>query len=327
MKTNSKTGAVKHLVILTLFLNCIAVTAKSQFYYHNNYRSDHQWEADINVGLSNFLGDVGGNKGKGTLFLKDINMPSTKLFYGANITYYPNQWLGIRGSFNIGNVQGYDSLIKTTTSVEADRKKRNLGFRSPIREGMLSFEIYPLAFISRKESFFNANFRPYFFGGIGGFYFNPQAQYTDGNGRKRWVDLKPLRLEGEGMAEYPNRKEYSNYAVCIPFGFGFKYFLNDNIYVGAEVMQRYTFTDYVDDVSTTYINPALFSKYLTKDQVPIAQQLMYKRWEMVNRPVSDFIGKAKGDDTNKDYYLSVFFKLGIRFGGRDSDMSCPRGAF
>lgn len=327
MKTNSTTGAVKHFVTFSVFLSCIAFSAKSQFYYHNNYRSDHQWEADVNIGPSNFLGDVGGGKGKGTLFLKDINTKSTKLFYGANITYYPNQWLGIRASINTGNIQGYDSLIKTNTSVEANRKKRNLGFRSPITEGLLSFEIYPLAFITRKESFFNANFRPYVFAGIGGFHFNPQAQYTDGNGKKTWVDLKDLHLEGQGFAEYPNRKEYSNYAVCIPFGLGFKYFLNDNVYVGAEIMQRYTFTDYVDDVSNTYIDPALFSKYLPKEKVAIAQQLMYKRGEIVNRPVSDFIGQARGDVNNKDYYLSVFFKLGIRFGGRDSDMSCPRGAY
>ncbi len=326
MKSNPR-NAVRHFTILLMLLGCTGLTANAQLFYNNNYRSDRQWEADINIGPSNFLGDVGGNKGKGTLFLKDINMKSTTLFYGANLTYYPNQWLGIRASFNIGSVQGYDSLIKSQNTEELDRKKRNLGFRSPIREGLLSFEIYPLAFITRKESFFNANFRPYFFAGIGAFYFNPQAQYKDPTGKKTWVDLKPLRLEGQGMAEYPDRKEYSNYAVCIPFGLGFKYFLNDNVYVGAEVMQRYTFTDYVDNVSTTYIDPSLFAKYLPKDQVPIAQQLMYKRGEIVNRPVTDFIGKARGDATNKDYYLSVFFKLGVRFGGRDSDMSCPRARF
>lgn len=326
MKTNC-INAIRHSVTLLTLVCCFSITAKSQLFYNNNYRSDRQWEADINIGPSNFLGDVGGNKGKGTLFLKDLNMQSNKVFYGANLTYYPNQWLGIRASFNVGNIQGYDSLIKSSNTEELDRKKRNLGFRSPIKEGLLSFEIYPLAFISRKESFFNSNFRPYFFAGIGGFYYNPQAQYTDATGKKTWVDLKPLRLEGQGMAEYPNRKLTSNYAVCIPFGFGFKYFLNDNVYVGAEIMQRYTFSDYVDDVSNTYINPDLFAKYLTKDKAAIAQQLMYKRGEIVNRPVTDFINKARGDASDKDYYLSAFFKLGIRFGGRDSDMSCPRSRF
>jgi hypothetical protein len=312
---------------ILVFASLAPNRAKAQFYYHNNYRSDHQWETDINVGLSNFLGDVGGNKGAGTLFLKDINTKATTLFYGANITYYPNQWLGIRASFNIGSLTGADSLIKSGSSVEQDRKKRNLSFKSPIKEGLLNFEIYPLAFLVRKESFFNANFRPYIFAGIGGFYYNPQAQYTDGNGRKTWVDLKDLHLEGQGFAEYPDRKQYSNYAVCIPFGFGAKYFLNDNVYVGIEAMQRYTFTDYIDNVSTTYINPNLFDKYLPKGQAAIAKQLMYKRGEIVNRPVTDFIDRQRGDASNKDYYLSVFFKLGIRFGGRDSDMSCPRARF
>ncbi|MEI2711690.1 MAG: hypothetical protein V9E96_22150 [Chitinophagaceae bacterium] len=60
-------------------------------------------------------------------------------------------------------------------------------------------------------------------------------------------------------------------------------------------MQRYTFTDYVDDVSTTYIDPNLFAKYLPKEQVPIAQQMMFKRGLINNRPVTDFVGKDRGD--------------------------------
>ncbi|MBC7586981.1 MAG: hypothetical protein H7178_01375, partial [Chitinophagaceae bacterium] len=55
MRTNS-TGAAKHIVTLTVSLCCFTFAASSQFYFHNNYRSDHQWEVDANVGLSNFLG-------------------------------------------------------------------------------------------------------------------------------------------------------------------------------------------------------------------------------------------------------------------------------
>lgn len=304
----------------------VATQSQAQIYYNDFVRSDHQWEIDINVGPTVFLGDVGGNKGKGTLFIKDINPAATNIFYGANVTYYPNQWLGIRGSLNTGKLAGFDSLITNQGSVEINRKNRNLGFRTNITEVNVAVEIYPTAYFTRRESFFNNKLRPYFTVGLGAFRFNPQGIYEDQvSGKKTWVDLKPLRLEGQGMSEYPNSKEYSNTSLQIPFGFGIKYFINDKWYLGAEMMQRYTFTDYVDDVSGKYIDPSLFSKYLPKDQVAIAQQMMYKRALVNSRPVSDFVGKDRGDASNKDYYLSVFLKLGFKFGERDTDMSCPGG--
>lgn len=323
MKSNFLT-----LIMRMVFCSIVILQSNkstSQIYYSDFVRSDRQWEFDVNIGATNFLGDVGGGKGKGTLFLKDLNLKSTNLFYGANLTYYPNQWLGIRGNFNIGKLSGFDSIIKIQGSVERNRKNRNLGFRTNIAEVNLAFEVYPTAYLVRRESFFNNKLRPYFTVGIGAFKFNPQGIYEAPNGTKTWVDLKPLKLEGQGMAEYGNRKEYSNIALQIPFGFGIKYFINEQWYLAAEIMQRYTFTDYVDDVSKTYIDPALFAKYLPKDQVAIAEQMMFKRALVNNRPVSEFVGKERGDASNKDYYLSLFVKLGFRFGARETDMSCPSG--
>jgi len=53
--------------------------------------------------------------------------------------------------------------------------------------------------------------------------------------------------------------------------------------------------------------------------------MMFKRALVNNRPVTDFVGKERGDDTNKDYYMSLFLKVGFRFGSRDTDVSCPTG--
>lgn len=296
--------------------------AQAQIYYNDFVRSDRQWEFDFNTGPSTFLGDVGGGKGKGTMFLKDVNTQTVSIFGGVGVTYFPNQWLGIKLNFDQGKVSGFDSLIRNQRSDEVSRKKRNLSFRSNISELNLSFEFYPTAYLVRKESFFNNKLRPYLSIGIGAFHFNPQGVYDAPDGSKRWVDLKPLRLEGEGMAEY-DVKEYKNIALQMPLGFGLKYFINDRWYIGAEVLQRFTFTDYVDDVSQKYIDPALFSKYLPKDQVAIAEQMMFKRALVANnRPVSEFIGKERGDATDKDYYISAFLKVGFKFGERDTDVSC-----
>lgn len=322
---NSKFYTLFMRMVICSTIVLLTTKAQSQIYYNDFVRSDHQWEFDVNVGPTNFLGDVGGGKGKGTLFLKDLNAAVTNIFYGVNATYYPNQWLGIRASLNTGKLSGFDSLIKDQGSVELNRKNRNLGFRTNITEFNIAMEVYPTAYFSRRESFFNNKLRPYFTVGIGAFTFNPQGIYQDPSGAKTWVDLKPLRLEGQGMSEYPDSKEYSTTAIQIPFGFGIKYFFNDKWYLGGEIMQRYTFTDYVDDVSGKYIDPANFAKYLSKEQVPIAQQMMYKRALVNSRPVTDFIGKDRGDASNKDYYLSFFLKLGFKFGERDTDQSCPGG--
>ncbi len=102
--------------------------------------------------------------------------------------------------------------------------------------------------------------RPYVFAGFGVYHFNPQGSLTDANGNVTWYDLKPLRTEGEGMAQYPNRKEYSLTQFNVPMGAGIKYFLSHKTTIGLEVSYRQTFTDYIDDVSTNYIDPKYFDK-------------------------------------------------------------------
>lgn len=323
MNAKFKTQIMRWVICSTVVL--LTQATQAQIYATNFVRSERQWELDVNIGPTIFLGDVGGGKGKGTLFIKDVNPATTNISYGVNVSYYPKSWLGFRANINKGAVAGFDSLITAKGSVEINRKNRNLGFRSEIVEANFSVEMYPFSFFVNEESFFNNKLRPYFTVGIGAFHFNPQGVYEEANGKKSWVDLKPLHLEGQGFSEYPNRKEYNNVAIQIPFGVGIKYFINDQWYIGGELMQRYTFTDYVDDVSTTYIDPNLFAKYLPKEQVPIAQQMMFKRGLINNRPVTDFVGKDRGDSKNNDYYMSLFFKVGFRFGGRDTDMSCPGG--
>ena len=82
-------------------------------------------------------------------------------------------------------------------------------------------------------------FRPYGITGVGGFRFNPKAYYyPDPNNLnvKELVELRPLRLEGQGMSQYPERKEYNLTQLEIPMGAGFKYYIKENTYIGLEVL-------------------------------------------------------------------------------------------
>ncbi len=136
-------------------------------------------------------------------------------------------------------------------------------------------ELYP-TFFMEKYSGLLGKLRPYGIVGIGAFRYNPQGLYFEPNGSSKWVDLRPLKLEGQGMTEYPDRKPYNLTQIEIPMGFGAKYYIKENMYIGFEILHRKTFTDYVDDVSTRYIDPAYFDLYLTPEQAMMAKQLAFR---------------------------------------------------
>ena len=278
---------------------------------------------EIGVGLGPlfFLGDLGGNQGVGTRFVKDVNFPVTKMAKGIYANIYPTEWLGFRVAFNQGRLEGYDSLIKSKGGAEDARFDRNLQFRSNLLEAYVAAEFYPTVFIEKYDGL-QGKLRPYGLIGIGAFKFNPQGKYYAPDGSAKWVDLKPLRTEGQGMAEYPERKEYSLISLEIPVGAGFKYYLKENLFVGLEVMHRKSFTDYVDDVSTNYIDNNYFGQYLSAEQAAMANQLHYREGFTPGGPQRRANpGEQRGNPKQNDSFFSSI----IRFGWRLNDSNSPNG--
>ncbi|MBS1921129.1 MAG: hypothetical protein JST17_12830 [Bacteroidetes bacterium] len=284
-------------------------------------------EIGLGLGPSFFLGDLGGTRGIGRTFVKDVNFPFTKLMKGIYINVYPTEWLGFRIAANLGELEAFDSIITNHGGEELERKKRNLDFRSKLSEAYVAAEIYPTVFLEKYDGLLH-KLRPYGVCGIGVFHFNPQGIYIAPNGAQSWVYLKPLMLEGQGMSEYPDRKPYSLTQLEIPMGFGLKYYIKENMYIGFEILHRKTFTDYIDDVSKTYIDPSLFDKYLTPSQAVIARQLEYRENIInpsVNRP---YINEQRGDPSQNDAFFSGILRFGWRLGGtQDSrikkQLKCP----
>ncbi len=286
-------------------------------------------EIGIGLGPAFFLGDLGGTTGEGRTFIKDVNLPLTKLSKGAYINIYPTEWLGFRLALNHTKLEGYDSIINNKGGAERHRKNRNLAFQSDVTEAYLAAEFYPTVFFEKYDGL-QGKLRPYGVIGIGAFRYNPKANYRNPNGYNELVELKPLRLEGQGMAEYPQKKEYSLTQLEIPMGFGAKYFIKENMYVGFEVLHRKTFTDYMDDVSTSYIDPIHFSNYLTPEQVTMAYQLHY-RGDIINPQTRAAVGEQRGDPTENDAFFSTILRFGWRLNGNNSpngraarQMKCPK---
>lgn len=299
----------------------LLVSASSYISSYSQYtESSSVFEAGISMGPTNFLGDLGGNVGKGTKFIKDNNFPMTKFMFGAYISYQPNEWLGFRLAINRGTLEGDDAIIKGKGGYEEARKYRNSNFRSRLTEGMLLAEIYPTVFLESDPTDVFGRIRPYLIGGVGVFHFNPQG--TDPL-TKEWVNLRPLHTEGQGFAGYPTRKEYKLTQLNVPLGFGAKYFLSESVNLGLEVLHRTTFTDYIDDVSTTYIDPSSFYAQLPLAQAQLAQRMANKSGNNgASTPYA--VGSKRGTATNNDAYFSVNVKLGFRLGQGNSSNSSTR---
>ncbi len=269
-----------------------------------------------------FLGDLGGAAGIGKTFIKDIDYPLTKLSKGIFVGVAPREWIGFRVAFNTGVLEGDDKEAPNKGGDEVTRLQRNLNFSTRIWEAYGAVEFYPSVFLEQYEDL-KGKLRPYGIVGVGVYHFNPKTQDKNGN----WVALQPLHTEGQGFPEYPDRKVYNLTQMEVPIGFGFKYYLKENMFIGLEVLHRKLFTDYVDDVSTNYIDPIYFNQYLSPANAALARQLNYRgtySWA-TTRP-SSIVGEKRGDPKQNDAYFSTILRLGWRLNETSSavrQLRCP----
>ncbi|HMR92469.1 MAG TPA: DUF6089 family protein [Chitinophagaceae bacterium] len=270
--------------------------------YYYNYLS---WEAGLSSGMMNAFTDLGGKKGNGKGFIKDLNWNMSRPALGFYLMANYKEAVGMRAEATFGEVQGYDSVLKSSDPSLSGRYGRNLSFRSKITDLQLAFEVHPLFFKWYDEDQ-SPYWSPYIVAGIGFFRFNPQGKLGD-----TWHDLQPLRLEGQGFAEYPDRKPYKLGQLNIPIGAGVRYEISSLLHARLEVVHRLLFTDYLDDVSTSYIDPAYFSNYLLPGKTGLAQSL-YSRMDELQPGYMPREGQQRGDPKDKDAFFTIQLKLGVR---------------
>lgn len=313
---------MKRIVPVARVIVIIVITVSYSFKsFSQSILIRNKVEVGIGLGPMFFLGDLGGAAGIGRTFIKDIDYPLTKLSKGLFVGIAPNEWLGFRLAFNTGVLEGDDKEAPNKGGDEVTRLQRNLNFQSRLLEGYAAVEFYPTVFIEQYEDL-KGKFRPYGIIGVGIYHFNPKTKDNSGN----WVALQPLHTEGQGFPEYPDRKNYKLTQAEIPIGFGFKYYLKENMFIGLEVLHRKLFTDYVDDVSKNYIDPVYFDKYLTPANAALARQLNYRgTYSSVTRP-SDVVGAQRGDPKQNDAFFSTILRLGWRLremSGAERQLRCP----
>jgi len=300
----------KHILLLLVSFTIFSNSYSQSFLFGEKVK----WEIGLNFGPSFFLGDLGGNSGKGTNNVKDMNLEFTKMMKGIYITAYPKKWLGARFAADITYLEGSDDIINTTGIDELWRKQRNLDFKTNVFEAYVALELFPTMMFMRDKGY-ESKLRPYGLIGAGIFHFDPKGSVTNAAGDKTWHKLHPLRLEGQGMTEYPESKPYKLTQFNIPIGAGLKYYASERVNLSTEVLYRKTFTDYIDDVSKNYIDPNNYNKYLSASDAAMAYTLSDKAVGIIYPGMTRYpAGTQRGDSKDGDTYFSVVLKLGIRLG-------------
>ena len=213
----------KIAAVVLVSLLCSALQAQMRQSYVQ------QGEIGIGIGGAHYFGDINTRAA--------LNRP--KISAGVFFRKQFGNYIGVKGAVNYAQL-GYSDRYSDNET----QQRRNLSFNTNIWELSLSGDFNFFKFYPGEPGF---NYTPYVSLGVGVFSYDPYAYLND----EKYF-LRPIGTEGQGSSLYPDRQPYSSMAFCIPLAVGFKYGLTPGTNLFAEVGYRFTNTDYLDDVSTTY---------------------------------------------------------------------------
>ena len=270
----------KRIIFLLLFLAVVLNAATVEAQSRRNIRSRHikGWKKVKHYELLTLYGGLELPQYYGDLCEKmSCVKPMLGFGFGAYYRLLPfEERLFIKAELN---------FFRLNNKVDF-HNDRNLSFRSNNIElqvaGMIN--LFPHERVrSRRRTY-----EPYFFLGLGLLYFEP---YVEVNGQ--WYKARDLQTEG---------KSYSNLTMAIPFGIGTQINISPNWNMMLGAGYRYTFTDYLDDVSgPNYTDPNSFSN-------PIAAEASYK-----GDPNRALNTQTRGNPKNNDGYFLFSIRVAYTF--------------
>ncbi len=244
-----------------------------------------QWQVGLGYGFANYGGE---------LQTKRLTTQQSHAAYSASLAYLFNDQFSIRAEYAYANIGANDKFSTVASHVD-----RNLNFNARLYDysATLHYNIYNLA--QRRMT-------PYVFAGVAMFKASPYSY--DETGTKYY--LAGLNTEGQGLAQYPDRKPYSTKNFAIPFGGGLKMALSDAVQISFEMGFRKTFTDYIDDVSTTYADETL----LQQAYGATAVKFTFRGNELKTQAYPT--NGTRGNAATKDYYYFGMVKLNFNIGSK-----------
>jgi hypothetical protein len=251
-------------------------------------------EFGVGVGAGHYFGDLN------TRAKLNRPKPAATVFFRKNFGNY----IAMRVGASFAQL-GYSDIYNTHNEF---MRRRNLSFNTNVWELGVQGDFNFYRFMPGDPDF---RFTPYITLGVSIFNYDPYAYL---GGEKHF--LRPLGTEGQGDTSYPDRKPYSSMAFAIPFGVGFKYSINERINVGFEVVHRFTNTDYLDDVSKTYVDPAIFPP--NPDGTPTAAFLLSDRSYETGTPIGTK-GLQRGNSKQKDQFATAILYISFNL----QSYKCP----
>lgn len=254
------------------------------------------YEFGVYAGLSIYEGDLGPSTiGK---YFQTLH-PAYGLFARANVV----ENLSFRLSYANLTLSGDDAI---------SNRSRDLNFRNNVHEITLQGEWN----VIRYYPFSNKSFyiMPFGYLGLTFFRMNPEGDF---NGE--YIPLQPLGTEGQGLRGRPEKYNLWNWAV--PVGGGLKLFLSERWILGLEVGGRYTFTDYLDDVSNTRV---VYQDVL-EGNGPIAAQMSRPSFDpSSDDPTAPFVRGGPANDFYITGGVTISYVFGHSFYGGDiRSIKCP----
>jgi Outer membrane protein beta-barrel domain len=261
---------MKKLYLGTVLLSVVALTSNAQSFYA--MRREKSLIFTVGGGTSTYFGE-----------LKSNGAMDKTLTFNAGLQYYLTNRISARTEFSYIQLGADDADSK-----DGSHRRRNLSFNSNNFEFNVTGAVN--LFPNGNRYYRRPGFNLYGFGGIGALYFNPKAKLNGTN-----YALQPLATEGV---------KYSRFAFVIPFGVGGRIKVGPNVNVAIEGGYRKAFTDYLDDVSTVYVDPASLS---SNEARSLANR--YLKADGTPNPTAGAAGTKRGNPTAKDSYFTLSFKI------------------
>lgn len=292
---------MKRILLFSLALTTLILVSNKES-HAQKWKKTGSLEFGVFLGASNYQGD---------LVPVMFDARATHLNVGILTRYNPTERFTFGLSANYGHLSGYDKWYTT----DEDRIERNLHFETVLWEfaGRMDYNLVTLGYGQERGTI------PYVFAGLAVFKFNPQAQFfyepnswqaqtissysqlanRDGD----WVNLQPLGTEGQGTTEYNDRERYSLTQLSVPVGIGTKFRLNKHWTLGLEWGWRITFTDYIDDVSTYYVEPFFLESTYGPLSAAMSDRGTYQKPETYNR------GNQKENDWYNIFGVNLTYRI------------------
>ena len=252
--------------------------------------AQYSWDVGVHLGGANYLGEMGGKEKTRRDFVWDMKLNQTRWAIGPFARYKVNRTISVNAGLLYMRIQGADHF-----SSNPERVGRNLNFRNDMFELYIrpEFTIFQDNDLGGRGRY-RTDFRLFGYVGVGLFYQNPKGQI---NREGDFYELRPLNTE---------LADYSSLGVSIPAGLGFHFTMKRRHRIGWDMGWRTTFTDYLDDASTVYADPALLPSQLAVD---LANQSSYAYAldPSLPDPRNYDAGGIRGDPTHNDSYLTMTF--------------------